>query len=298
MKFSSPGRERVSNPRWGQSFFSKYVTLACFAIATGLLVFAGCSEDQQKALVEATKKAAEQTSDAVSDAAEKTKQRVSDLADDASELASDANAAAKSAVDSLSDAASDALEQAPEVFQDPGALQDAVSQLAESVMPSPGTATISIDETYEFRDAFVRVIPVTDESGAISHRILQIRSYQSIEEERFPSFLFQAEVPSEELPTLASQDLPGQLFVQPAADAPVWSCEVGSAVTARITAQDANGNWTGSFVQGRLSSSIGGDVQMRGDFSAVPLKEDQAPVKPNRTSATVGNEQVERLVKK
>lgn len=202
----------------------------------------GCSKEQQAKIAEATKSVTEKAQDAVGDATDKAK-----------EVASDVGAKAQAAAKSAQQATSDAIKNAPSIAQG----------VAEGVMPTPGEATISVDETMSFSGAFIRLIKLSDRPN-----VVQVRSYDMPEDESFPAFLFQGTSTVEDVASLSGSTIQGKMFLQAAEDGPVWSCLGGEVVTVTIAGTNAEGELEARIADGNLTASTGERLQVRGEIKA------------------------------
>lgn len=182
----------------------------------------------------------EQAQKLADDLSAKTKEFV----DDPSKAVDSAKSAAQSAADSLSKAA-------------PG---------LENVLPSDGEATINVGEAVEIGTALVRILPMGERGN-----VLQLRSYSKPEDEKFPSFLFQAQSLSTDLKLLSGQEVEGSLFFQAAKEGPVWSCEPNTPVKLAVQQIDEEGHLIATW-SGNLRSSTGDVVQVQGSVKAKPAE--------------------------
>ncbi len=187
---------------------------------------AGCSKEQAAQLAENVRKSA-------GEAVEQASSTVQDTVKKASDAASDAG-------DKL-------LEAAP-----------GVAALVES-----GSADLSIGtDTHTFAGSYCRVVNVSPKHGSV----LQLRSYASLDSERFPSYFFQAKTDKTQLSGLVGSELTGQLFVQLQQDGPVWHSG-SEPVVAKFDAIDGS-TLVGKFATGQLQTP---DLQMAsasGNFTA------------------------------
>lgn len=181
-------------------------------VVTAVCFSVGCSKEQAAELAEKVRKSA-------GEAVDQAKTSVQNTVEEAS-------GAASSAGDKI-------LEAAP-----------SVAALVES-----GTADLSIGaESHTFAGSYCRFVNVSPKHGSV----FQLRSYASLDDERFPSFFFQAETDQTQLSSLIGNEVTGQLFVQLKEDGPVWHSG-NEPVIAKLGSMD-RGSLIGKFSRGKLQS--------------------------------------------
>lgn len=170
-----------------------------------------------------------------------SKEQAAELAEKVRKSAGDAVDQAKSSVKDTVEKASDAASSAGEKILDaaPG-----VAALVES-----GTADLSIgSDSHAFAGSYCRVVNVSAKHGSV----FQLRSYASLNDERFPSFFFQAKTDQTQLSSLIGNEVSGQLFVQLEKDGPIWHSG-NEPVVAMLDSMDS-GSLVGKFSGGKLQT--------------------------------------------
>jgi hypothetical protein len=146
-------------------------------------------------------------------------------------------------------------------------LKNKVKEVGQGAAEKVGAATSSsfmkleMGESVEAKTCFASLIKLPGTRPAV----LQLTSYDDPKNERFPSVFIWAEVPSHQPDSLAGQKLKAQVFVQTAADGPVWQSELSEPIELTIAKSGAK-ELTGEISAGKVTSSDGASVELRGKF--------------------------------
>lgn len=179
----------------------------------------------------------------------------------AAELAASVRKQAGDAADKASQAVQDTVKKASDAASSAGdKILDAAPGVADFV--ASGSADLKIgSDSHSFAGSYCRFVPVSPKHGSV----LQVRSYASLENERFPSYFFQAKTTDGGLSSLVGQEIPGQLFVQLEEGGPVWFSN--EPVVARLSSIDGE-SVLGEFVGGKLTSPSALVADASGKFTA------------------------------
>ena len=142
------------------------------------------------------------------------------------EIVSSAQETATGVVADVESTASDAMASVQQTATDAAE----VAQIADLT----GKASITLDSPTEFAASFVRMVDVGDGRPVV----LQIKSNRDEDEEKFPAFLVQAQVPSNDLNALNGQTVSARFFAQKSAEDAVWFSEEGKNIDVAITVAD------------------------------------------------------------
>ena len=128
-----------------------------------------------------------------------------------------------------------------------------------------GNAIIQLDSPVDTASCYATLITLGDGRP----NVLQMRSYSSPAQESFPSILLRAPVKAAGASELIGQVVPAQLFVQAAADSPVWYSGAGSHVQLKIVSADDK-SLTAEILSGALlNTHKSGDQAVTGTLTAV-----------------------------
>ncbi|GAB5403499.1 MAG: hypothetical protein Aurels2KO_17300 [Aureliella sp.] len=177
-------------------------------------------------------------------------------------MAENVRKSASDAVDKASSSVQDTVKKATDAASDAGGkILDAAPGVA--AMVESGSADLSIGtNTHTFAGSYCRVVSVSPKHGSV----LQLRSYASLDAERFPSYFFQAQTDNVQLSGLVGSELAGQLFVQLKQDGPVWHSG-NEPVVAKFDSIDGS-TLVGKFASGQLQSPDMQIASASGQFSA------------------------------
>jgi hypothetical protein len=128
-----------------------------------------------------------------------------------------------------------------------------------------GKAQLQLDAPVETSGCYATFITLGDKRP----NVLQLRSYVAPAQESFPSMFLRAPVGTAGKSELVGQTIAAQMFVQTAADSPVYYCAAGSSVQLKIVSIDENAV-TAEIVSGNLSNTHkAGEQAVTGTLSAV-----------------------------
>jgi hypothetical protein len=128
-----------------------------------------------------------------------------------------------------------------------------------------GTAQVKLDTQVEWKGCYATFTALGEKRPAV----LQIRSYSSPKQESFPSMLLRASVKAAGTSELVGQVVPAQLYMQTAADSPIYFNGPGSHVDVKIIALDDK-SLTAEIVSGSLRNTHRtGQQPVTGNLSAV-----------------------------
>lgn len=180
----------------------------------------------------------------------------------AAQLAENVRKSAGDAVDQATSTVQDTVKKASDAAADAGGkILDAAPGVA--AMVESGSADLSIgSDSHAFAGSYCRVVNVSPNHGSV----FQVRSYASLDDERFPSYFFQANTQQKQLSELVGEELAGQLFVQLEEGGPVWH-NGSEPVVAKFDAIEGS-TLVGKFSSGKLQTP---DLQIApasGNFTA------------------------------
>lgn len=154
-------------------------------------------------------------------------------------------------------------------------VQQIAPQVQDALASGPtGEATFEVDSSIKMRNAFGRLLVLNPDRT----NVLQVRSYQAESDEDFPSFLFQARTDAENIQACIGQSFEGQLFLQAAAEGPIWSTADEDRVTLKITEQ-AEGELVAEVVGGKLEDETGKSSAVKGTLR-IAVSQDASEVLP------------------
>lgn len=142
---------------------------------------------------------------------------------------------------------------------------EAVVDDARQQLPLNGEMQLVIESPVTVPGCYVTFIDAV--GGRPS--VLQLKSYRSAEAETFPSVLLQATVEASDPSALQGQTVSAQMFVQVAADGPVWFADRTHPVQLKIVTV-ADRKFTAELVGGALASTHSGNsIPASGKFNGV-----------------------------
>jgi hypothetical protein len=173
----------------------------------------------------------------------------------------------------LADKAKQAVtESAEQVKEKAGVVTDATKEQ----MALAGSCEVMLDAPIASSACYVTFL----QQASGRPNVLQVRSYRNANQESFPSLMLQSQVNANGISELVGQTIPGQLFVQPAQDAPVWFCPPGGHVDLKIVAVDDK-QLNAEIIGGSLRNSrTGGDQPVSGKLTGVLSEPSSERVSP------------------
>lgn len=155
------------------------------------------------------------------------------------------------------------------------AVQQLAPQVQDALASGPtGEATFQVDSAVQIQNAFGRLLVLKPERK----NVLQVRSYAVEADEVFPSFLFHAQTDAENIQACVGQSFEGQLFLQTAANGPIWNTADADRVTLKITEQ-AEGELVAEVVSGKLENASGASSAVKGTLR-IAVRGNPAEVQP------------------
>ena len=137
--------------------------------------------------------------------------------------------------------------------------KQAVEKVEQKVAPQPDGVELEAGGALRAEVCYVRLTSVRAGEPAI----LQLSTFESGKQEKYPSIYVRAEVSAAKLGELQGQKLQAQVYVQSAADAPVWQTPDGSFVELSVV----------SASEDRITCEVaGGQLINLADGSTTALK--------------------------
>lgn len=174
-------------------------------------------------------------------------------------------ACSKEKLEELADKAKQAVAEGADVAREKAA---AVTDTAKEQLALAGSCELTLDSPLTISACYFSLIP----QGAERPAVLQLRSYRDASpgQESHPSFLLQSQVKAAGVSELVGQSVSGQLFVQTAANAPVWFCAPGDKVDLKVISVDDK-QINLEIVGGSLrNSQTGSNQSVTGKIVAIP----------------------------